>query len=114
MSTERQELTFLGRMFDPAGDVTTEFFIEPPGGPGPRQEAKTRHLIARSSDGRPEFKTSIPDNWSEVELMRLVTGNAPPESSDQDLAPLRAEKRNHDGPKFRLKSALIKARNRFR
>jgi hypothetical protein len=82
MSAECQELKFLSRIFDPVGNVTTDFFIESPGTPGPREESKTRHLIARSSDGRPEFATSIPDSWSEDELTRLIMGNVPSQSTD--------------------------------
>jgi hypothetical protein len=67
-------LKFLSSMVDPVSQVATDFFIEPPSTPGPREQSKIRHLVARSSDGRPEFAAVVPDNWSDEDLIRLVEG----------------------------------------
>jgi hypothetical protein len=74
-------LKFLARMVDTVNHVSTEFFIEPAGAAGARQQSKTRHLIARSSDGRPEFAAAVPDSWSDDEVLRLVNGQLPPDAN---------------------------------
>jgi hypothetical protein len=60
--------------------------------PGPREESKTRHPIARSSDGCPEFATTIPDSWSEDELTRSIIGKYP---QNQPTPPPRNRKKNN-------------------
>jgi hypothetical protein len=95
MSAESRQLRFLGRMFDPEGDVTTEFFIEPPGAPGPREQFRVRHLIARSSDGRPEFVTTVPDSFSEHELRQLIMGKVEHESSGEFSSEAATKRNEH-------------------
>jgi hypothetical protein len=68
----------LGRMVDVDNRVSTEFFIEPAGTPGPREKSRVRHLLAVSDDGRPVTAMPIPDIWSEQELSDLVNAAIQP------------------------------------
>jgi hypothetical protein len=67
-------------MVDQDNNVTTDFYLEPPGTPGPRESSAIRHLIARSSDGRPERAIAVPDDWSDEALADLVSGVFLPDS----------------------------------
>jgi hypothetical protein len=67
-------LRFIGQTIDREGGVTTEFFIEAPGTPGPRHGSKVRHLLARASDGRPIVAMPVPDQMSENDLLALIGG----------------------------------------
>jgi hypothetical protein len=87
---EERKLRFLGRQTDRVRNTVTEFFIEPPNTPGPRENSGLRHLIARYVsggasdlrvvDGLPEFATGIPNDWSEQQVMELMVGDLDPVS----------------------------------
>jgi len=72
MAERDDGLKFLGRMFDPVHEVTTDFFLESKVSSDPRWSSKGRRLVARSSDGRPEFATEVPDEWSDDLLLGLI------------------------------------------
>ena len=87
MSGEKRKLKFLGRQTDQVRNTIIDFFIEPPT-PGPRQASRLRHLIARYEqggatdlpmiDGRREFATGIPDDWSEERVLQELVSTFDP------------------------------------
>jgi hypothetical protein len=65
-------LKCLGTMVDHENNVTTGFYLEPPGTPGPRCNSKIKHLLAISSDGRPINAIAVSDGWSEADILMLI------------------------------------------
>ncbi len=79
MTTDKT-LRFLTQTID--HHRTTDFFVEPAGQlQGPRAGSRVRHLVARYSDGRPEFATGIPDHWTDDEIVRFAIEGKPASSA---------------------------------
>jgi hypothetical protein len=76
-------IEFIGQKIDRKRGVTTKYYFEPPGAPGPRRNSMARHLIVRSSDGRPETATRVPNKWTADDLLAFINGIIRPQSSQE-------------------------------
>lgn len=86
---EKRGLKFIGRQTDFVRGSVTDFYIEPPNAPGPREGSNMFHLIARYEkgggsdlpivEGKREFATVIPDGWTEEQVIEILIGDVDPQ-----------------------------------
>jgi ABC-type antimicrobial peptide transport system permease subunit len=72
MLQENGTLKILGQMIDRKNAVATQFYLATGKTSGPTRNRIARHLVLRSSDGRPDIVTRVPDSWSDDHLLILI------------------------------------------